>query len=266
MEVLPGGFRNHSDQPHSFALYGWGAALTGLHISWRAVAEWHLNDAVLSRLKLLIVPDSQVFPAEDVAVLERWVRRGGALIVTGGSGQRLGESGNFDKAPGRTTLAVLLAGIDLASGGAAPLGKGRLEYLPRDPGEIYYKATSDRPGLLPMCADAIEKVAPIGKTFSVVAPGVPYTLGITPYVMGDELLVDINNTDIDMDSDSIHSTGVVRFDVALPKALIGARLSVRVLTPDPVPACRVAAADSGRALVTLGPISRYACVIIERAD
>jgi len=265
MEMLPGGFRDHGDQPHSFAVYGWGTALTALHIPWRAVAEWHLSDSTLARLKLLVVPECQVFPAEDVATLQRWVNSGGALIVTSVSGQRLGEAGNFNKAPGGTTLAPLLAGIDLSAGGVATLGKGRVEYLGRDPGDVYYRASTQRPSLLPACADAIDKVAPLSGTFAIDAPGVAYTIGITPYKSDGKVFVDLNNTDIDMVADTIHPTGEVRFSVALPRDLIGVRLSARVLTPDPMPACSIVASASGRAEITLGSITRYACVVIERA-
>jgi len=265
MEMLPGGFRDHNDQPHSFAVYGWGAALTALHIPWRAVAEWHLTDEALARLKLLIVPESQVFPAEDVATVQRWVQNGGSLIVSGRCGLRLGEAGNFDPAPGGSTLTPLLTGINLSLGGAIALGKGKVEYLPRDPGGVYYRAIAERPTLLPACADAVTKVVPTSGTFAIDAPGVAYTVGMTPYTADGKLFIDVNNTDIDMDADTIHPTADLHFDVALPRELAGAPITVRVLTPDSMPVCNVAAKGGGRAQVNIGPISRYACIVIERA-
>ena len=46
-------------------------------------------------LKLLIIPNSEVFDPSDVPVLKDWIAHGGKLIITGNSGMRAGEKGNF---------------------------------------------------------------------------------------------------------------------------------------------------------------------------
>jgi len=148
MEMLPGGFRDMSDQPHSFAFYGWATALTWLHTQWRAVPEWKVTPEELKGLRVLIVPESQVFPKESVPVVDDWVRAGGRLIVTGSSGRRLGEPGNFDLAEQGSTLAGLVQG-------AADHGDGRVLYLADDPGRPFYLADSDRPSLLPAIQQAV---------------------------------------------------------------------------------------------------------------
>ena len=65
LELLPGGFRNHADQTHSFAFWGWGTALGQLHVQWRAVPEWKLNADTLRGLCTLIVPCAEVLDADE---------------------------------------------------------------------------------------------------------------------------------------------------------------------------------------------------------
>ena len=124
MEMTPGGFRDHNHQPHSFAFWGWGTALSQLHIPWRAVPEWKLNAGTLHGLRLLIGPESKVFDPADRPALENWVRDGGTLIVTGESGALLGEGANFDAAS-TNVLATFAGPAKAGLQNARPFGKGR---------------------------------------------------------------------------------------------------------------------------------------------
>ena len=264
MEMTPGGFRDHNHQPHSFAFWGWGTALSQLHVPWRAIPEWKLNPETLQSLRLLIVPESGVFDPSDLPQLERWVRDGGALIVTGGSGARLGERNNFD--------ASLTNALEAFTGTAQPghpmaraIGKGRALWLREDPGIPYYEATDKRAAMLGRFAE-MSALAGLGKdSFALSASDVPPTVGITLYRSAGRVFADVNNTDIDLKTDALVATRPLRFSVALPPELLGKKLTVRAVSPGDAPQVELGPIQEGRVEVKLGPVPVYASVVIEPA-
>lgn len=262
MEMLPGGFRDHAHQPHSFSFWGWGTALTDLHLPWRAIPEWKLTPATLHGLKLLILPSADVFPAEDTALLERWVRGGGSLVIAGDCGRRLGEAGNFARCPGGTTLAKLEQGTPDS---AQTVGRGKVLTLPDDPGLTFYQTDRNRPMLLPEFARALAAVQPGRAAWSLHADAVPWTVGLTLYRSPGRLFVDVNNTNIDLDRDTIKPSPSLQFTVTLPPALRGKRLRVRVLSPDTPPLVGWTVVSRDQLQVGLGSVPVYASVIIDAA-
>jgi hypothetical protein len=255
MEMLPGGFRNHADQPHSFSFYGWGAALTGLHVPWRAVSEWKLTTEGLVGLRTLIIPSAQVFAPEDLPVLSRFVHNGGWLVIAGTCGTRVGETGHF--APHSEPLTVNTVDPDLS-------GPGCVVTVPDDPGLAYYRATEERPHLLEAVRRALLP-ALVEAGASVDAREVPWTVSLTPYRQPGRLIVDVNNTQVDLATDTLTATGPLTFTVALPEELRGVPLQARVLSPDGAPSATLVPRGGGHVTVTLTPIEVFASVIIERA-
>ena len=144
---------------HSLSFLAWGTALAWLHQQWRSVPEWKLTPATLAGLKLLIIPNAEVFDPSDVPILTDWIAHGGKLLVTGASGMRAGEGRNFQPLPTSS-----LAGIGI--------------HLANDPGPDFTNSTDDRLTRLAAFATALSD---IGFTCLVTAPGVPYTVGITLY-------------------------------------------------------------------------------------
>jgi len=251
IEMLPGGFRNHADQPHSFAFYGWATALTRLHVQWRAIPEWKLTPETLAPLRLLIVAESPVFPAEDVPVLEAWVRAGGRLIVTGQSGARTGEAGNFERAPDGSTLSPLIS---------APEG---VRYLEADPGRFFYMADAERPARLEPIAEALAASLEGLEPLLVTADGMAWEVGLSTFTDGRRLFVDVSNTDIDLPTDAVTPTPALTFTVALPEGLGTGELRARALTPGADVPVSVRRLPDGRAEVSVGSVEVYACVVIE---
>ena len=246
--MCPGGFQDFNNQPHIFAFWGWGTALSWLHCQYRAVPEWKLTPETLAGLRVLIIPNAEVFDPRDVAVLTRWVQGGGAVIVTGNSGRRRGEEGNFEVNAGGSSLASLT-------------GKGTVLYLKDDVGLAFYKASSERPGMLAGFREAMAAVA--GGAVISRAEAVPSTVGLTAYedAAAGRLFVDVNNVNIDTKSDTITPAPPVHFAVRLPEWLKGKKLQVRMLSPD---AGVKVALNSGE--VSLSPVRRYACVVIEASS
>ncbi len=261
LEMLPGGFRDHNHQPHSFAFWGWGTALSQLHILWRAVPEWKLNPEVLGALRLLIIPASEVFEARDTAMLETWVRQGGQLIITGNSGARLGEQGNFDLSPCPSTLAGLV--MASTNGQAAAIGNGRVLYLRDDPGIPFYEANLERPTLLPAIGRILDGMRSTNNSLSLVAPEVPATVGLTLYRDGRRLFIDINNTDVDLIHDTVKPTVPLTFTISLPKEWRGNKLTLQSIGPEEPVAAQLSAINGSHVNITTAPVPVYTSLLIE---
>jgi hypothetical protein len=261
--MTPAGTLDFNAQTHAFAFWGWGTALTWQHAPWRALPEWKVNAAELAGLKVLVVPSAGVFPAEDVPVLERWVEAGGRLILAGTCGVRRGEHGLFERLATGSTLSPLTRGT--AAGLPMRLGKGSVQVVSPDPGLEFYAADSGRPALLPAFAalaggDPDNTAGP-----QVTAPGVPWNVGLTLYhdPAARRLFVDLNNTAIDLATDVITPTAALSFQVTVPAAWGNAPVSGRLLGPAPMPHLRLRPTGPGEVEVEVGPVSLYACLVLE---
>lgn len=257
IEMLPGGLRDHSHQPHSFSFWGWGTALTFLHIPWRALPEWKLNIKELSKLKVLIIPSAEVFPSEDVPLLEKWVKGGGYLIVAGDSGRRSGEKGFFEVCS-PSTLSSLFGGVE---GNPRNLGRGKVLYLSDDPGIPFYKEDKLRVEMLEIFKNVLNSLWGEHIPFSLVAKDVPWYVGMTLYHCEDKLYVDINNTNIELEKDEIIPASNLIFRLRLPKYMQGKKLSLRTFSPNPVRS-GFRCINKQEVEIALAPIPLYACLIL----
>jgi hypothetical protein len=260
LEMMPGGFRNHADQPHSFSFYGWGTALTFLHMPWQAVPEWKMD--ALSHLRVLVIPSSDVFPSEDVPALRRWVEAGGSLIIAGSCGTRLGESGNFDRVASGSTLQSLLS--HPASAASRKVGMGRVLFLASDPGYAFYQATTERPKLLPAFAGYLQEVLKGNTPLMLDASKVDWKTEMNLHRDENRLFVDICNTNIDLRSDTITPTAPIVFSVALPPDWNPDKVKIGVLSPDETPRIGMRVPDGHRIEVTVPPVLLYTSVIIAK--
>jgi hypothetical protein len=263
MEMLPGGFRDHADQPHSFSFWGWGTALTFLHRNWRAVPEWKLQE-LDSSLRLLILPSCDVLPVVDLGALENWVRFGGSLIVAGDCGRRDGEWTNFSRLQSGSTLDPILHAATGDASGAMSLGKGRILVVREDPGRSFYAADKDRPERLPTIQRLLDSVLPPDFTSVIEAPEVPWNVGLTPYRDRARLFVDVNNTAIDLKTDAVTPTPPLSFSVALPRGMAGKSLKATAFSPDG-PVSLELKSDGKRASIKTGSIKLFASILIEPA-
>ncbi len=269
MSFTPGGFRDHNDQRHMFAHWGWGTALTWLHLPYRAVPEWKLTPETLAELSLLIVPNSLVFPQGDAAILERWVRDGGRLIVTAASGQRKGEEHNFARRENGLSLAPL-TGAEAAESAKPRIlrnpGAGRVLYL-RDPiGLEFFREDARREGMLPDFRNALETVLDAPRpALSVQAESVPSTVGLVTYEdrAAGRVFVDLNNTDIDIVSDVVTPAPAVSFTLVLPTFLRDRELSARLISPEPIGEAAINRVAPDALRVRIPPLALYACLVIE---
>jgi hypothetical protein len=267
--MCPGGAPDFNDQPHIFAYWGWGTALSRLHYTYRAVPEWKLSPEALSGLRVLIVPEAEVFDPDDVPTLTAWVRGGGLLIVTGQSGRRRGESGNFGVNEEGLALAPLtgVAQMEKASSRLlTPVGRGKVLYLREDIGRAFYKADAERAKMLPAFREALAAVSDKARPFALCGLGeTPATVELSVYSDAStrRVFVDVNNVDIDTSNDTVTPTPPLSIDVRLPSWLQGRKLSMHVLSPEGRMFVLVSPVSAEVAGIRLSPIQFYASVLIE---
>jgi hypothetical protein len=270
MTFVPGGFLDHDNQGHMFAHWGWGTALSWLHYQYRAVPEWKLTRETLAGLKVLVIPNSTVFPPEDMDVLRQWVESGGGLLVTAVSGTRVGERGNFEELAA-SSLASLTGVAEPGAQRAQvvrEVGAGRVVYLPKPIGFHFFKAAEERASMLSVFRQAL-RVA-IGEESRLALSGtdeVPTTVGLTVYEDDRDrrLFVDANNTDLDLATDQVTPSPPLRFTVRLPEFLRGATLKASTLSPDGAVGVQATRKGEEGLLVDLSPVRLYTCIVIEAA-
>jgi len=274
--LAPAGFQDINRQPHSQGFYGWCTALGELHYQYRTLPEWRLTPEALFKLRVLVIPNADVFvPADAAKVLEPWVRAGGLLIVTGNSGYRLGEADNLDVNPRGLSLAGLtgVSAMDVAPDRRMrQIGVGKVLYLRDNIGMDYFNAISARFDMLPKFAAAMNEVL-AGQGPLILTPGVrvPGTVGLTMYedAAAHRLFIDANNLNINLANDQVTPTPRFTFEVKLPDYLRKFSLSgirARVLSPGGPVKVKVCRVGQGRAAIALDPVQYYGSVVLEPAQ
>jgi hypothetical protein len=271
MQMTPGGIPNLDDQPHQFAMYGWGTALGDLHYQYRYVPEWKLNVQTLAGLRVLIIPNANVLDPDDVTnVLQPWVQNGGLLIVTGNSGERRDEARNFDVNGGGLSLAPLTG---VSSMSPTPdetfntVGSGKVLYLPDNIGSGYFTNRSQRPTLLPDFSDAMDQVLAGGSPMVLSAPAVGRSVGLNLYrdQAAWKLFVDINNMNCNAETDVIAPTGPLSFSVNVSPWTDAPDLQAVAFSPDGAVSVAIAK-EAGSASLSVGSVTRYASVVLSFPD
>lgn len=272
LECLPGEPWNFDAQDHQFALWGWGTAMTEAHAQYRVLPEWRISPETLRALRVFVVPDAASIEPADAKTLDSWVRNeGGVLLVTGRSGTRLGESGNFD--PAATPVLAPLTGV--TDPARAPdaitnrLGRGAVIYIRDNLGRRYYDDNArGRARAFPLLAGwlaAADGMA--GRPPALRAEKAPATLGLTLYEdpAAHRLFVDGNNTDVNSLGDRILPAPA--FDVRLRRPLWwkGRTATVRIVTPDTAPGTPPVAVAGDEIAFTFPSVARYASVVISEA-
>ena len=268
--ALPGDAFDYAGQYHQYAVWGWGTALSQLHYQYRMVPEWRLNRSLLQTLKVLIIPNAETFEPDDVATLQTWVTSGGCLIVTGDSGSRLGESGNFTL----TNNLVLAPLTGVANFNLAPaaqtnlLGAGAVYYFSNNLGSVYYnESATARAAQLPSMATVLANAFAFIDARPVLASSnAPATVGLTLYQdpVAQRTFVDLNNFNVDTNSYVTDPTPVVEVDLPLPDWLTnGLTAAASVISPDGPLSVISLNTDSNRVYLQLPSVTNYLSVILQ---
>jgi hypothetical protein len=273
-QMLPGSMISHASQPHQFALWGWGTALGQLQYQYRIIPEWELDSAILNELKVLIIPESEVFSSSDVTnILQPWVESGGRLIVTGVSGKRYGESGWFAINPSGYSLSPLTTVTNIAS---APsrlfrnVGSGKVLYLKDNIGLNYYNYSdaANRNTLLSTfrteMANVLSGSAPVILT---VDTSFPTTVGLTTLadLYRGRFFIDLVNYDITLSSDVITASPTLNFSLQLPDWMKNKPITSSVICFGPSSSATVTPASGDALNISVSPVRRYVCVMLDIA-
>jgi hypothetical protein len=277
--MTPFGFYDMNNQPHTGGYNGWGTALGNLHYQYRPIPEWKLTSEALSKMRVLIIPNAEVLDTADVTgIIEPWVRAGGRLIVTGNSGNRQGEAGNFSPQPSGLSLAGLTGVSSFDTAPATQLrtvGAGTVYYIKDNIGLSYFNAstTDERAPQISSFQNAMDQVLGSQQTLLTTVSSIPDSIGLNVYedTAAKRFFIDVNNYDVNLSTDVVTPTPQLTFTVQAPAWMADSPRMVtraRVLTPGAAPAITVNRIAGNRIQVQLGPIKHYASIVLtsERKD
>jgi hypothetical protein len=193
------------------------------------------------------------------------VESGGNLIVTGTSGMRSGEDGNFGRRESSSLSA--LTGINEPArthkDTSRELGRGNVHYLAQPIGLDFFKADED-------CVNMLNRFdAVIGDRaeflFSDVE-NIPTSVGLVAYSDGEAgcFFVDVSNTNIDVNADEITSSLPISFSINLPDTWTGRNANIRTICPDSDVLAEIIRRERRRITIELPSVRLYACLIISR--
>jgi hypothetical protein len=260
MEMLPGGFRAHNAQPHSFAFYGWGTVLSQLHYGWRAIPQWKLTEENLASLKVLVLPNVSVFDRAQLPLLKNWVEQGGTLVISGDFAKRHDEDRLFE--PATPLSEPLLPEDNDAALLEKRVKKGKIILLKKDFGYEFYLLGQERVAMLEALKPQLNNIV-AGHVLKLGVKNVPSEIGITLYQDDTKLFVDLNNTNIDTATDTITQTPTISFEVELPEHLRGKEPKLRVLSPENPPTVSVKKIGTDRIQIDVSTFDVYTCLVFE---
>lgn len=127
--------REFYDAPKKSHAYFWfGQMLLDLHVPFDyLLAEYDLTPQNLSRYKALILPDVGCLSDEQVSALSKYVKGGGAIYATHGTGKY-----NEDLRPRSPSAIATLADRATSEAFRKEIGKGRVAYNPGLPEKDYW--------------------------------------------------------------------------------------------------------------------------------
>lgn len=277
-QMTPRFFADLDTQPHAGAFWGWGTALGELHYQYRAVPEWKLTEDTLSKLRVLIIPHAEVLDPGDVkTIIEPWIRAGGCLIVTGNSGMRCGEGGNFSDNAGGLSLSTLTGVAHFANAPSSKLrkvGKGTVFYLRDNIGLSHFKNSNvdARSHSIRDVSKAMTQVLGYKSMALQKVSSIPGTLGLTLYQdeKARRFFIDAVNYQVDLETGEMTDSPSVTFTIEIPSWLAatpsGNDIAVQVLSPAKnvpnVTVKKLAGNNKNRLQLELGSVTHYASVVL----
>jgi hypothetical protein len=251
--LAPGGFPDMDKQPHVFGYYGWATVCVDAHLPYRCVTDWHLDAAHLAGLRTLILPDATCLEDPAMAALEKWVRDGGRLIVTGDAGSRMGPTGLF----ARRAVPLMARLTGAGPSGEAPMerrvGRGTVIWTAAPLGMDYYLQADKRPALL----DGMRTL--IGPSGLADGRGMPTTVGLAVWKSADgtALFADLWNYDIDLEADRVRPAEGISVRMKTPAGW--KRVTATTLTSDG-DATATAEANGGWVTVKVPKVTHFVSV------
>ena len=196
---------------------GWADYLCKTHRQWDLVLS---QDIVFERLRkypIVVLPSVMVITHEQAAELQKYVEAGGHLIATGLSGMRHG--------PDRYLMprhVSILAPLTVKSNVRIVSDKPGVSYRKEDQAQT---AATRMDELL-----SFEGVAPCLTTDAPLSVGV--NLNIRDGDRAPALTLDLNNYDLNVDTDTVTPTKPCTVTIRLPEKMAAMDIKARCLSPE----------------------------------
>jgi len=194
---------------------GWCQFLGDTHRQWDVVLQQDLTAEKLARFPVVVLPSVIVLTDAQAGELRRYVESGGRLVATGLSGMRYGREQALAVRP-----ANALAGLE-----AQP----NVRIVTDKPGVAYWRKDADK--------DAASRMAGL-----LDWPGfkprletdAPVTVGMNLNIAesADLLTVDLNNCDINVESDTVRPAPPCETKILLPDGWKNRSLQITFATPE----------------------------------
>jgi len=196
---------------------GWAKFLTKTHRQWDVLLTTDISYEKLSRFRVVLLPSVMVLTEKQVRELKRYVQSGGFLIATGRTGTRFGRDGYLMPRQ-RNALQPLL-------------GHPRVRVTTDRPGCAYWQDEESQSAAKRM-NDLIAFRGFNPRLRTNLPESVGVNLNIHRNGKGVLLTIDLNNYNLDVESDTITPAPAGQVIIRAPKALIGTKLRLSYSFPE----------------------------------
>lgn len=268
---------NVDDDLHFQGLLGFSHFFIDNNIPYNVLPEWKLNAATLANYQTVILPSVEAMDEETATLLAEYVYNGGRLVVTGASGLRTTQNGNFERYAQNPLNS--LVGQDVSSGVKTgdtytktdtpqqytnTYGSGSVVWTKEPVGHEYYIDRERRGALTDvMFALAGDGMHDIIDASALAADKVgAYTWD---NVDQTKRYVDLVNYNVDADNDVVSPRGPMTFKLAAPQG--SGEVHFTAISPDTdaeIPVTASYDGATGMYSVTVPYMNVYTIVIAER--
>ena len=188
---------------------GWAQFLEDTHQQWDVVLQQDLTLENLARYKIVILPSVLVLTDNQINELRRYVSSGGQLIITGQTGTRYGPERFLFPREGKFVL------------------KGA-RFTSDKPGVVYWRESRNV-----NAAKQMAKLLSWPGFHPRLTTSAPTTVGVNLNFCENSLLaLVINNRDINVENDKIHTAPDFNTTMRLPNRLYNCKIRVTYVRPE----------------------------------
>ncbi|NLX98758.1 MAG: hypothetical protein GXY83_21580 [Rhodopirellula sp.] len=191
---------------------GWCDFLGRTHRQWDVVLQQDLTAEHLAPYPITVLPSVTVLTDADLRALRRYVEAGGRVVATGQTGTRFGPERYLAPRENRFSLA-----------GA--------RIVPDKPGVAYWRNERD-----PVAAKRMAELLDWPDFHPRLATDAPATVGVNLNLgtgeAGPLLTLDLNNYDLDVETDTVHPAPAITTTIRLPDEWRCRELQASYVTPE----------------------------------
>ncbi len=233
---------------------GWAKFLCDTHRQWDVLLSQDISADALARFPIVVLPSIMVLTDGQVSELARYVQEGGRLVATGLSGSRRGPEGYLVAREGNALEALAT--------------HPNVRVITDTPGSAYWAGDGDE-----TASGSMSELLAFAGLQSRVQTDAPATVGANLNLGQDAgqplMTLDLNNYDLDVESDTIRSALSSSTTIRLPDGWGPEGLRVSYVYPEmedasePVPLQgRKWTVDEQAGLLTLTTPAFETCLVV----